>query len=437
MTYKITFTVKCGRCFMSAEECVYEESSLTATRNLIKESVERLNLSPAVYEYLRDPMRFTEVSIPVEMDNGSIKVFTGYRSQHNNVFGPFKGGIRYHPQSTPDEVKALSMWMTLKCALVGLPFGGGKGAVVCDPRQMSLKEKERVSRGYIRAMGSILGPEIDIPAPDVYTDAQVMGWMADEYSKMTQRPSFGVVTGKPIPVGGSVGREEATSRGCVFALQEALKVLDMPVKGARVAIQGAGNVGGHAALLLEEEGCKIIAISDSRGAVYNPAGLDARKVVAYKKQTGSLEGFPGANSISNQELLLLDCEVLLPAAMENQLTCENAADVKAKVIVEGANGPTTPDADRILHEKGALLVPDILANSGGVTVSYFEWVQNNYRYHWDAATVNQRLRDKIVEAFQMVYRFNCDICTNTDMRTAAYAYTVGRLGEAMSYRGWF
>jgi glutamate dehydrogenase len=418
------------------EEMCEIENTLTATRNLIRESIERLNLTPTVYEYLKVPMRFVEVAIPVEMDDGSVKVFTGYRSQHNNVLGPYKGGIRYHPESNPDEVKALSMWMTLKCALVGVPFGGGKGAVVCDPRKLSLKEKERVSRGYVRAMGSVLGPETDIPAPDVYTDAQVMAWMADEHTKLMQRPSFGVVTGKPLPVGGCVGREEATSRGCVYAAREAAKALSIPLKGARVAIQGAGNVGGFAALLLAEEGCKIIAITDSRSGVHNPAGLDAKAVMAFKKSKGTLAGFPGAQQITNEELLTLECEILVPAALENQITCDNAADVKAKIVVEGANGPTTPDADRILKEKGVLLVPDILANSGGVTVSYFEWVQNNYGFRWDLATVNKRLEDKVVEAFRLVYTFTQENCAGLDMRAGAYMFAIQRVAEAMQYRGW-
>ncbi|MEW5783912.1 MAG: Glu/Leu/Phe/Val dehydrogenase [Bacillota bacterium] len=418
------------------EDVCQIDNTLTATRNLIKESVERLELSPIVYEYLKVPMRFVEVAIPVEMDDGSTKVFTGYRSQHNNVLGPYKGGIRFHPGANPDEVKALSMWMTLKCALVGVPFGGGKGAVVCDPRQLSLKEKERVSRGYVRAMGNVLGPETDIPAPDVYTDAQVMAWMADEHSIIMQKPSFGVVTGKPIPVGGCVGREEATSRGCVFAAREAARAVNIPLKACRIAIQGAGNVGGHAALLLHEEGCKIVGITDSRGGLYNPDGLDAKTVMAYKKANGSLEGYPGAEPISNQQLLTLDCDVLIPAALENQITCDNAAAVKAKIVVEGANGPTTPDGDRILKERNILLVPDILANSGGVTVSYFEWVQNNYGFRWDAVTVNKRLEDKMVEAFRMVYSFTQKNCSGVDMRTGAYMYAIQRVAEAMHYRGW-
>ena len=285
-------------------------------------------------------------------------------------------------------------------------------------------------------MGAVLGPETDIPAPDVYTTAQIMAWMADEYSNIMGRPTFGVVTGKPLAVGGCAGREEATSRGCVYVAKEAARTLAIPFKGARVAIQGAGNVGGFAALLMEDEGCKIVAISDSRSGIYNPAGLDAREVIAHKKKTGSLEGITGVKQITNEELLILDCDILIPAAMENQITAKNAGDVKAKIVVEGANGPTTPEGDQILKEKNILVIPDILANSGGVTVSYFEWVQNNYGFRWDLATVNKRLEEKMVEAFNLVYGFYCEKCTGSDMRTGAYMYSIQRIAEAMYYRGW-
>lgn len=412
------------------------DDSLKATLALIKQAVEQLGMCDDVYEYLRVPTRFVEAAVPVEMDDGKIKVFTGYRSQHNNVLGPYKGGIRFHPDSTADEVKALSMWMTLKCALVGTPFGGGKGAVVCDPRKMSMREKERVARSYVRAMGTVLGPETDIPAPDVYTDAQVMAWMADEYSVIMREPSFGVVTGKPIAVGGCVGREEATSRGCVYIAKEAARTLGISFKGARVAIQGAGNVGGFAALLLDEEGCKIIGISDSRVGVHDPTGLNVKEVLAHKKNTGSLEGIPGVKEITNQELLALDCDILIPAAMENQITAKNAADVKAKIVVEGANGPTTPEGDQILKDNNILMVPDVMANSGGVTVSYFEWVQNNYGFSWDFATVDRYLQEKMIEAFNNVYGFYCEQCIGSDMRTGAYMYAIKKLAEAMQYRGW-
>ncbi len=418
------------------EEVCQVENILTATRNLIQKSVERLNLSPVVYENLKVPMRFVEVAIPVEMDDGSTKVFTGYRCQHNNVLGPYKGGIRYHPEVTTDSVKALSMWMTLKCALVGVPFGGGKGAVICDPLQMSIREKERLSRSYIRALGSILGPETDIPAPDVFTDGQVMAWMADEYSKLKQEPSFGVVTGKPLAVGGCVGRKEATGRGCFIVAREAAKASGITFSDARVAIQGFGNVGGNAAKLFADEGCSVIAISDVSGGVHNPAGLNICALIEHVEKTGFVKGFSGGQPINNHDLLTIDCDILIPAAIENQITCDNADAVQAKIVVEGANGPTTPDGDRILKEKGVLLVPDILANAGGVTVSYFEWVQNNYGFRWDIATVNKRLEDKMVEAFHMVYAFNRDNCSELDMRAGAYMYAIAKVAEAMQYRGW-
>ncbi len=418
---------------MSAEK---QESTYTATRRLMQESVERLGLSQGVYEYLKEPLRFIEVSIALHTDKGEVQVLKGYRSQHNNVLGPYKGGIRFHPEVTAEETKALSMWMSLKCSLVGVPFGGGKGGVICDPRNMSLAEKERVSRGYIKSMAHFLGPELDIPAPDVYTDAQVMGWMADEYSSIMQKPAFGVVTGKPLPVGGCIGRKEATSRGCVFAALDAAETINLSIAGARIAIQGAGNVGSNAALMLEEQGAKIIAISDSRGGVYHPEGLDTEKILQHKSETGSLKDAPQGSEISNQELITLDCDILIPAAMENQITGDNAGEVKAKIIAEGANGPTTPEADHILTENKVLVVPDILANAGGVTVSYFEWVQNNYGFQWEETTVNSNLKQKISDAFRKVYDFTHDNGPNIPMRTGAYMYAVQRMGEAMLHRGW-
>ena len=423
---------------MNKDSCSTEtqDNILKATLGLIKQATEYLELSPDVYEHLKVPMRFVEIAIPVEMDDGSVKVFTGYRSQHNNVLGPYKGGIRYHPDSDPDEVKALSMWMTLKTSLVGVPFGGGKGAVVCNPRSMSNKEIEKVSRGYVRAMGTVLGPETDIPAPDVYTNAQVMAWMADEYTTIMRVPAFGVVTGKPIAVGGCVGREEATSRGCAYIAKEAARTIGIPFKGARVVVQGAGNVGGHAALIMAEEGCKIVAISDSRVGLYDPAGLDVEAVMNHKRNTGSLEGFAGVKEVTNEELLTLDCDILVPSAMENQITEKNAPEVKARIIVEGANGPTTPEGDQILKENKVLVVPDVMANSGGVTVSYFEWVQNNYGFRWDYETVNKRLQEKMIEAFNKVYGFYCEKCIGSDMRTGAYMFAIQRIAEAMNLRGW-
>lgn len=413
-----------------------EDNVLEATLGLIRQSVELAELSGEVYEHLKTPMRFVEVAIPVEMDDGKTKVFTGYRCQHNNVFGPYKGGIRYHHAVTTDTIKALSMWMTLKTSLVGVPFGGGKGAVICDPFSMSMKERERMTRGYVQALGTILGPETDIPAPDVGTDAQVMAWIVDEYSNIVRVPSFGVITGKPLAVGGCVGRKEATGRGCFFMTREASKVLNIPFENARIAIQGFGNVGSNAAILFAEIGSPVVAVSDVSGGIYNKDGIDIYKLLQHVEETGFVKGFPGVEEITNDELLAIDCDILIPAALENQLTGANADRVKARVVIEGANGPTTPEADQILKDKNVLVVPDILANSGGVTVSYFEWVQNNYGFRWDLETVNKRLEDKMVEAFHMVYGFFCDHCAGSDMRTGAYMYSIRRLAEAMHYRGW-
>jgi glutamate dehydrogenase len=421
---------------VEVEKVKKEDNILTATLSMIKQSIDLAELSNDVYEHLKTPMRFVEVAIPVEMDNGGTKVFTGYRSQHNNVFGPYKGGIRYHPQVTTDSIKALSMWMTLKCSLVGVPFGGGKGAIVCDPQTLSMREKERMTRSYVRALGSILGPETDIPAPDVATDAQVMAWIADEYSNIMREPSFGVVTGKPLAVGGCVGRTEATGRGCFYVSREAANAFKIPFDHARIAIQGFGNVGSNAAILFAEAGCPIVAVSDVSGGVYNEKGLDIFSLLNHVEKTGFIKDYPGGEVITNEELLAVDCDILIPAALENQINSTNADKVRAKIVIEGANGPTTPEADQLLKEKNILVVPDILANSGGVTVSYFEWVQNNYGFRWDLATVNKRLEEKMVEAFNMVYGFYCERCIGSDMRTGAYMYSIQRLAEAMQYRGW-
>lgn len=412
------------------------EDSFGAVDSWIRESVERLNLSPAVYEYLRKPMRHVEVTIPVKMDSGKVELFTGYRTQHNNVLGPFKGGIRFHPAVTAEKVKALALLMTLKCSLIGVPFGGGKGGVACDPLSMSVPEKERLSRGYIRALGFLLGPEIDIPAPDLFTDAQVMAWMADEYGRLARQYTPGVLTGKPVEVGGSIGRKEATSRGCVYVTREAAKLCGISLKEARIAIQGCGNVGGHAARIFHEMGCKVIAISDISGGIYNPRGLDIPALLEHVSKRGLIEGFSGGEKIDNDDLITIDCDILIPAALENQITAQNAAEVKAAVIIEGANGPTTPEAEQILKEKNVLIVPDILANSGGVAVSYFEWVQNNQGYYWDLDSVNRRLEKLMVQAFRAVHSFSREECNGGSMRAAAYSLSVKRLAEAMRYRGW-
>lgn len=410
--------------------------SFGAAGRWIKESVERLNLSPFVYEHLGKPMRHIEVSIPVKMDDGKVEVFTGYRTQHCDVLGPFKGGIRFHPEVTAEKVKALSTLMTLKCSLVGVPFGGGKGGVACDPLALSMQEKERLSRGYIRALGSFLGPDVDVPAPDLFTDAQVMAWMVDEYNLLARKQSLGVLTGKPVEIGGSVGRADATSRGCVIIAREAAKLCDICLKEASIAIQGCGNVGGHAARILNELGCKIVAMSDISGGVYNQQGLDIPALLKHVRENGVIKGFSGGEVVTNDELIMMECDILIPAALENQINVSNADKIKAKLVVEAANGPTTPEAEQILKEKNILLVPDILANSGGVTVSYFEWVQNNQGYYWDIETVNKRLEKMMVEAFHGVHVFGLDKWKEGNMRTAAYGYAVLRLAEAMRYRGW-
>jgi glutamate dehydrogenase len=403
----------------------------------IKHAVEQLGLPTDVYEWLKSPDRVVEASIPVKMDNGKIHVFTGYRSQHNNVLGPYKGGIRFHPDVDVDEVRALSIWMTFKCAVARVPFGGGKGAIICDPRSMSSGELQRMSRQYIRKMAPFLGPEKDIPAPDVNTNAQVMAWMTDEYCNIHQHNEFGVITGKPLDVGGCVGRETATARGTFYAIREAAKVRNMPLAQCSAAVQGYGNVGYYSALFLHEKGCKIIAVSDSSGGAYNPNGLDPAAVRRHKQETGSVKGCPGSENISNAELYALDCEILVPAALENQITPEVANNIKAKIIGEGANGPTTPEADEILTEKNVLVVPDILANSGGVIVSYFEWVQNNYNYYWTEAEIEQRLELKMMEAFHHIYNYQCNCANSPTMREAAFMYALDRLAGAMKVRGWW
>ncbi len=412
------------------------EDSFGAVDSWIRESVERLNLSPAVYEYLRKPMRHVEVTIPVKMDSGKVELFTGYRTQHNNVLGPFKGGIRFHPAVTAEKVKALALLMTLKCSLIGVPFGGGKGGVACDPLSMSAQEKERLSRGYIRALGFLLGPNVDVPAPDLFTDAQVMAWMVDEYNCLAQKQVPGVLTGKPVGLGGSAGRVDATSRGCAYITREAAELCGISLQEARIAIQGCGNVGGHAARIFHEMGCKVIAISDISGGIYNPRGLDIPALLEHVSKRGLIEGFSGGEKIDNDDLITIDCDILIPAALENQITAQNAAEVKAAVIIEGANGPTTPEAEQILKEKNVLIVPDILANSGGVAVSYFEWVQNNQGYYWDLDSVNRRLEKLMVQAFRAVHSFSREECNGGSMRAAAYSLSVKRLAEAMRYRGW-
>lgn len=400
----------------------------------VKRAVEALKLEPAVYEILKQPQRFLEVSFPVVMDDGSVKVFTGYRSQHNDALGPTKGGLRFHPDVYADEVKALSMWMTFKCSVLGLPYGGGKGAVKCNPKELSTGELERVSRGFIQAISQIIDADKDIPAPDVYTNPQIMAWMIDEFSKIREKNVFGLLTGKPLIIGGSKGRNEATGRGCVVVAKAAAKKLGIKVEGARVAVQGFGNAGSVAARLLHEAGAKVVAVSDSKGGIYNEDGLDPVAVNAFKAKTTTVVGFPGSKTITNNDLLTSDVDILIPAAFENQITEANAKDVKAKIISEAANGPTTPEADEILHQKGIMVIPDILASAGGVTVSYFEWVQNLMNFYWTEEEVNNRLEQMMIQSFETVYDMH--VKEKVSMREAAFMVAVKRVADAMRVRGW-
>ena len=412
-----------------------EISPLAVAQRQLDLAAEKLKLAPNIHAILREPARVMEVNFPVRMDDGSVRVFKGYRAQHNTAIGPAKGGIRFHPQVTLEEVKALSMWMTFKCGVLGLPYGGGKGGVVVDPRTLSKGELERVSRAYIGAISAIIGPEQDIPAPDVNTNPQIMAWMMDEYSKYKGGVTYpGVVTGKPIILGGSLGRSEATGRGCVIVIREAAKRLGIDLQKATAVIQGFGNVGGATARLLAKEGVKIIAVLKSDGGTYNPDGLDLDALFAYREKTNTIRTFPGGRPIEQEELFSLACDILVPAALENQITAANAPQIKAKIIAEAANGPTTPEADEILAKKGVFLAPDILANAGGVTVSYFEWVQNLMHYYWTEDEVNQRLEQMMVDAFAGVYRMSQEY--HVDMRMAAYMYSLSRLAEAIKVRGW-
>lgn len=414
----------------------YEESlnSYEIVQRQIDNAANLLQLPKNIVEILKRPKRVLTVNYPVKLDDGSIEVFEGYRSQHNDALGPTKGGIRFHPDVTLDEVKALSMWMTFKCGVVGLPYGGGKGGVIADPRNYSEAEKERMSRGFMEAIADFVGPDKDIPAPDVYTNAQVMGWMMDTYSRLTGKYSPAVITGKPLSIGGSKGRSEATARGCVITIQQALKELNLPIENATVAIQGFGNAGRVAARLLSELGCKIVAISDSQGGIYDSNGFDVSDVIECKNN-GCISDYTKAEmKITSEELLELDVDVLIPAALENVITLQNADRVKAKVIAEAANGPCTPDADLILSKKGTLVIPDILANAGGVTVSYFEWVQNLSHFYWTEKEVNDRLYEKMVTAYKEVREMSEEY--TVDRRTGAFMVSLLKISEAMEARGW-
>ncbi len=394
-----------------------------------------LNLEPGIWKILTHPKRQITVSCPIQMDNGEIEVFTGYRVQYNITLGPAKGGIRYHPNVSLDEVTALAAWMTWKCAVAHIPFGGGKGGVICDPTKMSRREVEALTRRYIAEIVDAIGPEKDVPAPDVNTDAQVMAWVMDTYSMHVGHTTTSVVTGKPLELGGSLGRREATGRGVMIVTRESAKHVGFDLKGATVAIQGFGNVGSISAELLAEAGARIVAVADWKGGVHNAKGLDVPTLIAHVAQHKTVDGFTGGDQFTNEDLFKLDVDVLIPAALENQITMDNAPGIRAKIVIEGANGPTTPDAHQHLHDRGVLVVPDILANSAGVTASYFEWVQDRYGYFWTEKEVNERLEAKMCEAFNAVLQTSLKY--KVDMRTAAYIVAIGRVATVTRMRGMY
>ena len=408
----------------------------------LDEAIEFANIEKEAVERLKHPRQVLEVSIPVRMDDGSLRVFTGYRVRHDDTRGPTKGGMRYHPAVTLSEVKALAFWMTLKCAVASIPYGGGKGGIAVDPKELSRLELERLTRGFTGQIADFIGPETDIPAPDVYTNAMVMGWIMDEYSKIHRRRSPGVVTGKPIPLGGSLGRDDATGRGASYCVQSLEKIQGWDPTSKTVAVQGFGNAGQHVARRLHMDGYKIVAVSDSSGGIYNEDGFDVPSLCTAKNETralravyceGSVCEAVDADQITNQALLELNVDFLIPAAIENQITVENARNIKAEFVFEVANGPTTRDADDILKQMGVTVVPDVLCNAGGVTVSYFEWVQNRSGYYWDEKTVRERLREIMVREFDCVHTFACE--RETSLRTAAYALALSRIGEAVESQG--
>jgi glutamate dehydrogenase (NAD(P)+) len=394
-----------------------------------------IGLEPGIWKVLTHPKRQICVSCPVLMDNGEIEVFTGYRVQYNITLGPAKGGIRYHPGVTLDEVTALAAWMTWKCAVAGVPFGGGKGGVICDPTRMSRGEIERLTRRYCAEIIDAIGPDKDIPAPDVNTNEQIMAWFMDTYSMHAGTTITGVVTGKPVELGGSLGRREATGRGVMITTREAAKHLGFNIKGSTVAVQGFGNVGSVSADLLADIGAKVVAVTDWKGGVHNAKGLDIKKLIAHTAQHKTVAGFPGAEALDPSKIFGLDVDILIPAALENQITAANAGDIKAKIIAEGANGPTTPDAHMALHSRGVFVIPDILANAGGVTTSYFEWVQDRHGYFWEESEVNARLEVKMVDAFNAVLETAKKY--KTDMRTAAYIVAISKVATVTKMRGMY
>ncbi|MUV39754.1 Glutamate dehydrogenase [Lentibacillus sp. JNUCC-1] len=406
---------------------------LHSTRVVIKNALDKLGYPDEVYQLLKDPIRMLTVRIPVRMDDGSIKIFTGYRAQHNDAVGPTKGGVRFHPDVTEKEVKALSIWMSLKAGIVDLPYGGGKGGIICDPREMSFRELEGLSRGYVRAISQIVGPTKDIPAPDVFTNSQIMAWMMDEYSRIDEYNSPGFITGKPIVLGGSHGRESATAKGVTICINEAAKKRDIELKGARVIVQGFGNAGSFLSKFLHDAGAKVVAISDAYGAIHDPEGLDIDYLLERRDSFGTVTNLFN-NTISNKEMLELECDILVPAAVQNQITEENAHNIQAKIVVEAANGPTTMEATKILTERDILLVPDVMASAGGVTVSYFEWVQNNQGYYWSEEEIDEKLHEIMIKSFNAIYQ--TAQTRRIDMRLAAYMVGVRKMAEAARFRGW-
>lgn len=406
----------------------------------VKNACDKLGMEPAVYELLKEPMRVIEVSIPVKMDDGSIKTFKGFRSQHNDAVGPTKGGIRFHQNVSRDEVKALSIWMTFKCSVTGIPYGGGKGGIIVDPSTLSQGELERLSRGYIDGIYKLIGEKVDVPAPDVNTNGQIMSWMVDEYNKLTGQSAIGVLTGKPVEFGGSLGRTAATGFGVAVTAREAAAKLGIDMKKAKLAVQGIGNVGSYTVLNCEKLGGTVVAMAEwckSEGsyAIYNENGLDGQAMLDHMKEHGNLLNFPGAKRISLEEFWASDVDIVIPAALENSITKEVAESIKAKLVCEAANGPTTPEADEVFAERGIVLTPDILTNAGGVTVSYFEWVQNLYGYYWSEEEVEQKEEVAMVKAFESIWKIKEEY--NVTMREAAYMHSIKRVAEAMKLRGWY
>ncbi|MEO7296402.1 MAG: Glu/Leu/Phe/Val dehydrogenase [Candidatus Limnocylindria bacterium] len=419
---------------MASQNPVAEAPNIWAVaQSQFDHAADKLDLDAGMRRVLRVPQRELTVNFPVTMDDGSVQVFTGHRVQHNVSRGPGKGGIRYHQDVTLDEVRALAMWMSWKCACVDIPYGGAKGGVIVDPKKLSIREVEGLTRRFTTEISPLIGPTRDIPAPDVNTNAQTMAWIMDTYSMHHGYTIPGVVTGKPISIGGSLGRNEATARGAVFTLLQASAALNVPLVGARVSIQGYGNAGSIAATLLKDEGSTIVAVSDSTGGIYNAAGLDPARVSGWKQEHGTVVGFPGADDVTNREILEVDCDILVPAALENQITKHNAPNVKARIVAEAANGPTTPEADEILHDRGVFLIPDILCNAGGVTVSYFEWVQDMQSFFWTEDRINDSLKGIMDRAFTAVRAMSQE--HEVDMRTAAYMVAVARVAEATTLRG--